>query len=140
MGRPGGPGSYASGGQAFIDNAGVFTAFSDPSATGSTEAYGINTARVIVGTYFDGAAQYGFVDNGGHFVTLDDPSATGGTAAIGINDAGIVVGYYQGPAGYEGFIATPTPEPAAWALMVIGFGGLGAVMRTLRRKRAFAAA
>ena len=31
------------------------------------------------------------------------------------------------------------PEPATWAIMLVGFGGLGAVMRTQRRRRAFAA-
>jgi hypothetical protein len=32
------------------------------------------------------------------------------------------------------------PEPAAWALMLIGFGGLGAAMRYNRRKQALAVA
>ena len=32
------------------------------------------------------------------------------------------------------------PEPATWAMMLIGFGGLGAAMRTSRRKGALAAA
>jgi len=37
------------------------------------------------------------------------------------------------------FSATEVPEPAAWALMLIGFGGLGAAMRA-SRKKAIAAA
>ncbi len=32
--------------------------------------------------------------------------------------------------------AVPTPEPAAWALMLVGFGGVGAVLR--RRRSGFA--
>ena len=107
-------GQYNPGNQAFIDIGGVFTAFSDPSATGDTAADGINSAGVIVGFYVDGANQFGFVDNGGVFATLNDPLATGGTEAFGINDAGIIVGTFQGPDGQEGFIATPAPEPAAW--------------------------
>jgi hypothetical protein len=32
------------------------------------------------------------------------------------------------------------PEPAAWALMLVGFGGLGAALRSARRQRALATA
>ena len=32
------------------------------------------------------------------------------------------------------------PEPAAWALMLVGFGGLGAALRSARRKRVAATA
>jgi len=32
------------------------------------------------------------------------------------------------------------PEPASWAMMLVGFGGLGAVLRSKRRRQGFAAA
>jgi PEP-CTERM motif len=32
------------------------------------------------------------------------------------------------------------PEPASWAMMLVGFGGLGGVLRAQRRRRSFAAA
>jgi hypothetical protein len=32
------------------------------------------------------------------------------------------------------------PEPATWAMMLVGFGGLGAVLRAQRRRQGFAAA
>jgi hypothetical protein len=32
-----------------------------------------------------------------------------------------------------GGIAAPAPEPAAWAMMLVGFGGLGVAMRSRRR-------
>jgi PEP-CTERM motif len=31
---------------------------------------------------------------------------------------------------------SPTPEPGTWAMMLIGFGGLGATLRTSRRRQA----
>ena len=34
----------------------------------------------------------------------------------------------------------PVPEPAAWTLMLVGFGGLGASLRMARRRSAKAAA
>ena len=34
--------------------------------------------------------------------------------------------------------AAPAPEPAAWTLMLVGFGGLGATLRTRRRLAATA--
>lgn len=45
----------------------------------------------------------------------------------------------QGPSDQQGNILdnvtlTSVPEPTTWALMLIGFGGLGAVMRVARRK------
>ncbi|HEY7900033.1 MAG TPA: PEPxxWA-CTERM sorting domain-containing protein, partial [Caulobacteraceae bacterium] len=129
-------GTYNPGNQAFVDIGGVFTAFSDPSATGYTSADGINNAGVIVGFYTIGANQHGYVDNAGLFTTLNDPLATGGTVALGINDAGVIAGTFQGPGGNEGFIATPAPEPAAWALILAGFACLGAALRSRRSRRA----
>ena len=35
---------------------------------------------------------------------------------------------------------TPVPEPAAWAIMLVGFGALGGALRYSRRKHALAAA
>lgn len=35
-------------------------------------------------------------------------------------------------------LAIPVPEPASWALMIVGFGGVGALMRRRRETRAAA--
>ncbi len=40
--------------------------------------------------------------------------------------------YYNDSTGVN-FTITSVPEPAAWALMLVGFGGLGAAMRARRR-------
>lgn len=46
-------------------------------------------------------------------------------------------------AGYNSFeiskIAIPVPEPSTWAMMVLGFGGAGAMLRMRRRSLAIAA-
>jgi hypothetical protein len=36
-------------------------------------------------------------------------------------------------------VTSAVPEPATWAMMLVGFGGLGAAMRTSRRAKAAAA-
>ena len=38
------------------------------------------------------------------------------------------------------YTISAVPEPVTWAMMLIGFGGLGAVMRTQRRKQLSAVA
>ena len=57
------------------------------------------------------------------------------TLPFGIHDGGQVVGYYgdeQGAAG--GFSALAVPEPGAWALLLLGFGGLGVALRGRRHQ------
>ena len=41
---------------------------------------------------------------------------------------------------FTGTLAGGVPEPTTWALMILGFGGVGASMRTRSRKVAFSAA
>jgi hypothetical protein len=38
----------------------------------------------------------------------------------------------------SGVVITPAPEPATWAIMLMGFGGLGAAMRARRKQAATA--
>jgi hypothetical protein len=68
----------------------------------------------------------------------------------GIYDASTPDGLIHGDFKYTGFGATSitvsyapttgaaTPEPATWALMLVGLGGLGAVLRRSRRSRTMA--
>jgi hypothetical protein len=62
----------------------------------------------------------GWVD-GGSQVTIEGPDGHGGFTEV--------LGYSLGPA----TVSLTAPEPATWALMLAGVGGLGAAMR-LRRK------
>jgi uncharacterized membrane protein len=97
-------------GSSFLDDGGTFTAINDPLANGlTTQAFGINDAGQIVGSYRDSSGVFhGFLDVGGTFTTITDPLATTFTVAYGINDAGAIVGYYDGgPLGFpQGFLDT----------------------------------
>jgi probable HAF family extracellular repeat protein len=98
---------------------------------GMGDAYAINDLGQVVGTnnnratlWFDGSA-----------IDLTTDIAFGGAgwtleSATGINDRGQIVGYGQSPQGVTtAFLLTPVPvpvpEPSAWAMMLVGFAGLG---------------
>src|SRR2546421_10497469 len=84
----------------------VFNTFDDPLAsTGTTQAFGVNDADKIVGSYLDANSKsHGFLYSGGTFITLNDPFATFGTFAFGINATDQIVGYYQNGTGTHGFL------------------------------------
>ncbi|HEX4180756.1 MAG TPA: PEPxxWA-CTERM sorting domain-containing protein [Caulobacteraceae bacterium] len=48
--------------------------------------------------------------------------------------------FYPDNSGSQSLSISAVPEPAAWAMMLVGFGGLGAAIRSNRRKDAVAAA
>jgi len=54
----------------------------------------------------------------------------------------VLTGTGGGNASYSGVItfmpqaSVPVPEPAAWALMIVGFGGAGAALRRTRNRQA----
>jgi hypothetical protein len=114
---------------AFSDTAGKITSFMVPGSV-STQALGINDRGWIVGDYtVAGGDMFGFLDKGGVFTTLD-PFGSTAVTANGINDNGNVVGFYVNAAGTSGFVSmrlgsTPIPEPSTWAMMLLGFAGLG---------------
>jgi PEP-CTERM motif len=110
----------------------------------------------IVGTYTDSAGNgHGFIDTHGHFTTFDEPNAAlgPGTQPLAINDLGQIFGwYYDANFNIYAFLATPSifpfaslaadplaavPEASTWAMMLMGFAGLGlAAFRKRPRKTA----
>lgn len=89
-----------------------------------------------------------FVDYGGVSFTTD----TGGAFNLGLGGGGLYglvlnssvnnpVGYGNGGADNPGSVnismnVVAVPEPATWAAMLLGFGGIGAAMRSARRRQA----
>jgi uncharacterized membrane protein len=92
-----------------------------PSPDYSNFAYDVNNAGLVVGVTEDPQGTYqGFLLDNGTYQLLDFPGAVD-TYAAGINNEDQIVGWYQttpdGP--YHAFLATPVPEPSAWALMAL---------------------
>jgi hypothetical protein len=69
-----------------------------------------------------------------------DQTALDGYAALAVkNNDGSATGTPTINAGSVRVpIATAVPEPATWGLMILGFGGVGAMVRNRRRQEAFA--
>jgi hypothetical protein len=69
------------------------------------------------------------------FRFLNDVNVTAGaTQHLVVNGTSGGNGSYDGVISFTP-VVTGVPEPASWALMIMGFGGLGAVLRTRRRGR-----
>jgi PEP-CTERM motif len=122
---------------AFVDKGGVITSFQFPDSI-STQALGINDKGEIVGDYITGGETFGFLDNGGMFSTINPLGATS-TTANGINDNGVTVGFYTAADGNTIGFAT-VPEPSTWAMMLLGFAGLGFLSYRKVRQGTLAAA
>lgn len=93
----------------------------------STEQY---VLQIAVSDLFD----FGYTDWTGFKVRLDAPGAYTFEAGVR-NNGGDSDPYYSSQLLLDDVAVTAVPEPGAWALMILGFGALGA---TLRRRRAAA--
>jgi len=125
--------------EGFIDVGGVFTVYQDPNAAAGNQGTlfeDINNNGLVSGMWKD-------VDGNDHafqFNSLTDVfteiSVAGATNvdAFGINDHGDIVLTTDISRGPNNFIynANGVPEPAAWALMLGGFFGVGSALRRRR--------
>ncbi len=127
----------------FEDIGGVITDITDPGQL-TTAPLAINDSGEIVGLVSNDPDQVtaeGFVDIAGNLTTFTAPGAIS-TDLYGVNDQGQIVGFATEAdgTGYS-FLLTPTavPESPAWAMMLVGLGGLGAVLRGSRRPPSYTA-
>jgi hypothetical protein len=58
---------------------------------------------------------------------------TGGSFTLAINDVSVNSSELPTNTAITGTIRTAVPEPATWALMLLGFGGIGLTMQRRRR-------
>ena len=108
----------------FLDKSGVISSITFPGSV-STQALGVNDLGEIVGDYtLSDGDMFGFLDRGGVFSTID-PFGSTAVTANGINDLGHIVGFYTNADGNTVGFETSVPEPSTWAMMLLGFAGLG---------------
>jgi hypothetical protein len=119
-------GSYNDGSliHGFVDSGGTYSTIDVPGAV-ATALVAVSGNGEAVGNSDQGAFSF----KGGVLQLLNLKGATD-SSAFGVNDAGQVIGDWS-PDGATVFsyLASPTPEASTWAMMLIGFGGLGAALR-----------
>ena len=133
---------------ASFNSSGVGTTFSDtytftlPAGFASTS---LTTAAVngTTDTAFTNVMMNGVTLTTNSSGTIDAKSLLNVAVNPGANTL-VVNGTSGGLYSYGGNIsfaklAAGVPEPASWALMMVGFGGLGAALRSKRRARSVAA-
>jgi uncharacterized membrane protein len=88
------PGPFLPADHGFLDDNGVFTTLDFPGAE-ATEATGINSAGVIIGTYdVNLTGPHSFIYQNGVYTNIDFPGANF-TSASSINNNGVVAGLFQ---------------------------------------------
>jgi hypothetical protein len=100
----------------------LLVSFTSPGSGGSTYF------ATIIGSVTAGSGAGGIqadFDNTAHLITT-----TGGAFTLTVNDTAVSTNGTNTP--ITGFIQA-VPEPATWAMMLLGFGGIGFAMRRRRQ-------
>jgi probable HAF family extracellular repeat protein len=117
----------------------------DIGTLGGSSSHGldINLAGEVVGTSYVDDIEYtnhAFLYSGGVLHDLNDLidplSGWALASATALNDRGWITGYGTIGGQTHAFLLTPNavPEPASWAMMIVGFGMVGGAMRRKRRQ------
>ena len=108
-----------------VNNAGMETPTSvlDTTEQQYTKVLDINLKSAFFGTQI-AAKQMIRQGSGGSIINLGGLPGAMGSLAYGINDVGQAVGYS---------VLGSVPESSTWAMMLLGFGVVGGVMRTRRQ-------
>jgi probable HAF family extracellular repeat protein len=121
---------------AFLWNSGVFTLIDDPNAVGATYFEDLNNHGIASGAWLDGLGDthaFEYNTHSGMFTEINVPGATN-TEAFGLDDLGRAVITTDLAVGPNNFLFAPVPEPGAWAMMIVGVFGAGAMLRSRRRR------
>jgi hypothetical protein len=128
---PGSPSGDLPGGSG-LEQSHVYT-FSSVGSDNSLNTYTL-PINSLVGVFYKPGAPVGNIDKiieFGSSYTITDPSLIGTKLYLGSWDG------YQWSNNSGAFSVniegTAVPEPATWAMMLVGFGGLGAALRMRRR-------
>jgi hypothetical protein len=107
----------------FIDSGGRYTLVNPTGSVGAS-VNGINDFGTAVGDVVvserQGFRSHGFILSGGRYITVNAPGyGVTDTQLTSINNSGMAIGVLSGS----------VPEPAAWTMILLGFGLVGAGLR-----------
>ena len=165
-----GAGTFSGGGTSYTYDLGTLAANSGSFATdfGVANLVSLSSFSEMLGGNFVQSAGTGYVFSGNSFSGVQGGSSNLGNL-LTFDTTGLSAGTYGKTFTFNGFSAYPglnnqnlapitvtitaqvtggtgnpnpgaVPEPATWAMMIIGFGMIGGSMRTTRRRRADVAA
>jgi hypothetical protein len=118
--------------QGYVDTGGVMSFFADPNVANADTTYfeDINNSGLVSGEFLDAAGDYHpfeFNTATDAFTDLTPPGSLNDDA-FGLNNAGEVVLTNSDGSNYL-YNPAAVAEPNTWALMLIGLGGVGVLLR-----------
>ncbi len=119
-------------------NSGIYWGIGNSATLGATTSFVGNILADQSVTLTTGASLCGRAIALGASVSLDSNGIS--TSCTGTTAGSFTLADDSGSRGYSGTAltsATPVPEPASWALLIVGFMGVGAVLRRERRSEGF---